>query len=1150
MARRPRPATDESTPPRRVARLATAILVAALLCASSGASAAVNGEPGSSAADATVPPTHSEPRQSPGWWVTGGSSEVGLGDVVANVGDVNGDGYDDLVVGAPLFSDTEQYRGKALLYLGSAGGLDTAASWEAVGAGTFSFFGSSVGSAGDINGDGKADVIVGEPFYTEGTDYYFGRALVYYGTASGLSAAPAWTTKGLEGDSRFGGVVAGGFDLNGDTYDDVLVAAPAQNHGGDDSVGCVHLYFGAAPGLAAAPGWTVCGEAEYVWFGDAAAGIGDVNDDGRPDFAVGSPGFSGGEDREGKLYVYHGVASGAPSTVAAATVEGNEADAYFASAVAGAGDVNGDGYDDLLVGAPNHTAVLPEDGRAFVLPGSATGIASTPLWTADGGSYSGFGRAVASALDVNNDGYGDVLVAGSAESGIRPQEGVVTVFHGTADGVGSEPAWSVSGTQSWAWFGESVTAGDFNGDSKVDVVVGAPSRSEDFDREGAAFAYMGGDQPGRHLVVDSSADDGLASDALPGDGTCADAQGRCTMRAALQEARQIAGPDLITFSQPFTITVSAAAGQMPVITDPVTIDASSVWNAAGQRPGVVLDGAGLDDDGLHIMGDGVTVMGLTVTGFGQKGVVVDGIDNVIGGPASGQETVVSGNGGSGVVLWGPDTHHNLVQSSYIGVAPGGQAALPNRTGVWIAFGASHNVVGGEDLERGNVISGNTVNGVSVESDGSDYNTLLRNTIGMAPDGLAPMPNARGVLIGAGPHGTSVGWVTEIPPEEALAPVSTYPAALRGAAARDLPDRTALLSIQHAALAPRHGGALDLDEPNDGDANLIAGNSGAGVQVLSTGGFVGVIGNTVRGNGAPGIGINGRSHCLVEANVIRGNAGAGVEVSGAGVRYVELRGNTVWDNSGKGVALLDGANGGLAAPSILAADTAGASGTSCAECDVEIFSDVFDEGERFEGSTQADAVGSWTFAGPLRGPNITAINTTIEGESSEFASPLAIATPPTPTSSATADPTPTSSATADPTPTSTPTPTDAATVMASATASATDHAATSPTVTATAIGTAAPSATPSPLSTVATPSASPAATSEATPSPTPDRTATVTRTAAPTATPTPSESPGSVTPTPTPALQFLSYMPLALAKGQAAVAGAASAQAPRREVNGD
>ncbi|MCK5109460.1 MAG: FG-GAP repeat protein, partial [Methanosarcinales archaeon] len=302
------------------------------------------------------------------WHGTGEAGNDYFGYSVASAGDVNGDGYGDIVVGAYQNDNGGNDAGKAYLYLGSASGISTTASWVATGDVAYTYFGSSVTSAGDVNGDGYDDVVVG----AHGGNG-IGKAYLYLGSASGLSTTASWTAIGEAAGDYFGTSVASAGDVNRDGNSDVIVGA-CYNDGGGNSAGKAYVYLGSATGLSTTASWTATGGVASDYFGSSVASVGDVNDDGYGDIVVGAHGNGdGGGFGAGKVYLYLGSASGISAT-ASWTMTGEMAGDYFGSSVASAGDVNDDGYVDIVVGAHGNDDGGDKAGKSYVYLGSASGI--------------------------------------------------------------------------------------------------------------------------------------------------------------------------------------------------------------------------------------------------------------------------------------------------------------------------------------------------------------------------------------------------------------------------------------------------------------------------------------------------------------------------------------------------------------------------------------------------------------------------------------------------------------------------------------------------------------------------------------------------------------------------------------------------------
>ena len=361
-----------------------------------------------------------------GFTLTGIDPADASGVSVSSAGDVNGDGYDDLIIGARRADPNGERSGETYVVYGGAsapgtdGVLDLSAldgtngfTLNGIDSGDVS--GYSVSSAGDVNGDGYDDLIIG----ARGADpngARSGETYVVYGGASApgadgaldlsaLNGANGFTLTGIDPDDRSGRSVSSAGDVNGDGYDDLIIGAHRADPNGASSGETYVVYGGAsAPGtdgvlalsaLDGTNGFTLTGIDPDDESGRSVSSAGDVNGDGYDDLIIGAR-FADpdGESDAGESYVVFGGAStpGTDGVLALSALDGTngltltgvDPGDRSGVSVSSAGDVNGDGYDDLIIGVPGAEPNGTRSGETYVVYGGSTGTESIVPVTVQG----------------------------------------------------------------------------------------------------------------------------------------------------------------------------------------------------------------------------------------------------------------------------------------------------------------------------------------------------------------------------------------------------------------------------------------------------------------------------------------------------------------------------------------------------------------------------------------------------------------------------------------------------------------------------------------------------------------------------------------------------------------------------------------------
>ncbi len=450
---------------------------------------------------------------------------------VSSAGDVNNDGIDDLLIGASEADATAVNSGAAYVIFGGGSygssfelsSLDGSNGFQLNGINAGDRAGFSLSAAGDINGDGIADLLIGAPNADPDGHNAKGESYVVFGQDGGFSASldlanlngnNGFVVQGVDFNDESGNAVSMAGDVNGDGIDDLIIGAWRADEPNTDS-GESYVVFGKSSGFDASiklsdldgnNGFRLRGIDGNDLSGMSVSGAGDINGDGLDDLIIGAFFADANGSQSGESYVVFGNDIGFSSSIDLSGLDGTNgfqvngilARDFSGVSVSSAGDVNGDGYGDLLIGAHSADSNGNDSGESYLVFGKSTGFGSSLELSSLGGSDGAIirgvsvgdnsGRSVSSAGDINGDGFDDVLIGAYRSS-----------INGSTAG------------QSYVIFGGDYLGEiDFKGGSGNDVLIGSGADEVLIGAQGDDILEGGG---GNDVLIGAAGDDILVYDS-------------------------------------------------------------------------------------------------------------------------------------------------------------------------------------------------------------------------------------------------------------------------------------------------------------------------------------------------------------------------------------------------------------------------------------------------------------------------------------------------------------------------------------------------------------------------------------------------------------------------------------------------------------
>ncbi|MFI5173170.1 MAG: FG-GAP-like repeat-containing protein, partial [Chitinophagales bacterium] len=424
------------------------------------------------------------------WSYESNQANAKIGIPLSANGDINNDGYADIMIGSENYDAAVVNAGAVIFFYGDPVSLNAAPDLIISGDQSNSSFGHSCGFAGDINADGNEDIICGAPNYDNGqTDE--GRLFIYFGSMDGFYTVDPFIYEVNQPGANLGMSTCGKIQINNDVFSDIAVAATGFDNG-ELNEGAVFLFTGNSTGLNLFDQLEI--NQPNAAFGNSISFLSDINNDHSDEILVGVPMYDDGQTDEGGVFIYLSSSPDVYDDSSLIIITSNIAGFQYGEFVKSCVSLNDDNLQEILIGCPNGEEGELNEGLAYIyftdnlLPNPAPDY---PIFLSN--TFAGFTYNPLGNCDINGDGFEDLIIGHSTFDNGQTDEGKIMIFFGSSTGIDSIVDQEVERNLASFFFGGNMAvAGDVNNDGYDDLVFGKSSFSSPQTSEGVVELYLGG----------------------------------------------------------------------------------------------------------------------------------------------------------------------------------------------------------------------------------------------------------------------------------------------------------------------------------------------------------------------------------------------------------------------------------------------------------------------------------------------------------------------------------------------------------------------------------------------------------------------------------------------------------------------------------